>query len=222
MTRSNTATRNNQSAQTVPANDLQHRKQLLRRRAYDARNAQPDKDTASRRAIATLVELPEYEQAGTVMWYVDCRSELRTQHALPDALASGKRIIVPYCTADERGDNKLGLWLLESMDELVVGKWKILEPPRDRWGAPGKEIPPQELDFVVVPGVAFGRDGARMGNGQGYYDRLLNSVPPNCSLVAPCYESQLMEEIIMGPHDVYMDKVVTEIAVYEGLGRRGE
>ena len=221
MTQSSRTTTQN-PPQAFPNSDLQERKQLLRRRAYDARNAQPDKDAASRRAIATLVALPEYRRAETVMWYVDCRSELRTQPALPDALASGKRIVVPYCTVDERGDNKLGLWLLESMDELVVGKWKILEPPRDRWGAPGKEVPPQELDSVVVPGVAFGRDGARMGNGQGYYDRLLNSVPPNCSLVAPCYESQLMEEIIMGPHDVYMDKVVTESAVYEGLRRRGE
>ena len=54
------------------------------------------------------------------------------------ALESGKKIVVPYCTVDESGANKLGLWWLESMDELVVGKWKILEPPRDRWGEPGK------------------------------------------------------------------------------------
>lgn len=202
------------------ANELQQTKELLRRKAYDARNAQPDKEGVSRRAIARLVELPEHRGAETVMWYVDCRSELRTQHALPAALESGKRIVVPYCTVDEQGDNKLGLWLLESMDELVVGKWKILEPPRERWGEPGKEVPPRELDFVVVPGVGFGRDGARLGNGQGYYDRLLHSVGSDCALVAVCYESQLMDDLVMGPHDVYMDQVVTEEAVYQGRGRQ--
>lgn len=201
-------------------NDLLERKNILRRQAYDARNAQANKEDVSRRAIDRLVALPEYQQANTVMWYIDCRSELRTQFALPDALASGKRIVVPYCTTDENGENKLGLWWLESMDEMVVGKWKILEPPRDRWGEPGKEIPPDALDFVMVPGVGFGRNGERMGNGQGYYDRLLQSVRPDCPLVAPCYECQILDEIVMSPHDVYMDKVVTEDQVYVGRGRQ--
>lgn len=200
-------------------NETLESKELLRRKAYDARNAQPDKDEVSRRAIAALIELPEYQQARTVMWYLDCRSELRTKAALPEALASGKRIVVPYCTTDENGENKLGLWWLESMDEMVVGKWKILEPPRERWGEDGKEVAPQELDFVMVPGVGFDREGGRLGNGQGYYDRLLESVRPDCPLVAPCYESQLMDRIVMGSHDVYMDKVVTEDGIYNGRGR---
>jgi 5-formyltetrahydrofolate cyclo-ligase len=195
-------------------------KGLLRRAAYDARNAQPDKDRISQMAVVALVQLPEYRSAGTVLWYLDCRSELRTQHALPAALASGKRIVVPYCTVDDRGQNKLGLWWLQALDELVVGKWKILEPPRERWGEAGREITPEQIDFVVVPGVAFGRDGARMGNGQGYYDRLLESVRPDCPLVALCYEIQLFDNLIVDAHDVFMDKVVTERAIYEGRGRR--
>ena len=201
-------------------NQLLELKNQLRRKAYDARNAQPDKDEVSRVAMAKLIDLPEYRAAQTVLWYIDCRSELRTRNELPQALASGKRIVVPYCTTDENGENKLGLWLLESFDELVVGKWSILEPPRERWTEPGKTIEPAELDFVIVPGVGFDRNGARMGNGQGYYDRLLHSVRLDCTLVAPCYESQLMDEIVMGPHDVFMDHVVTESAIYRGRGRR--
>jgi len=149
------------------------------------------------------------------MWYIDCRSELRTRHDLPEALASDKRIVVPYCTVDEQGENKLGLWLLESFDELVVGKWKILEPPRDQWESPEKTVRPEELDFVMVPGVGFDRQGGRMGNGQGYYDRLLQSVRPDCTLVGVCYESQLFEELALAPHDVPLHKVVTEADVYE-------
>src|SRR5262245_1674367 len=195
-------------------------KSVMRRAAYDARNAQPDKDRISALAVATLIRLPEYEQARTVLWYLDCRSELRTRHAIPAALESAKRIIVPYCTVDETGANKLGLWWLESMTELVVGKWKILEPPRERWGEPGKECPPEQLDLVVVPGVAFSRTGGRMGNGQGYYDRLLQRVKPDCPLIGLCYECQLFDDLVVGPHDVFMNKMVTEQAVYEGSGRR--
>lgn len=199
--------------------DLMARKDAQRRRAYDARNAQEDKDAVSRIAIERCLGLPEYQGARTVMWYIDCRSELRTKWALPAAISSGKRIVVPYCTEDEQGQNKLGLWWLQSMDELVVGKWKILEPPRNRWGEPGKEVAAEELDFVMVPGVGFSRDGGRMGNGQGYYDRLLERVRPDCPLVAPCYESQLLEDLIVGPHDVFMDRVVTQRQVYDGKGR---
>ena len=200
--------------------EIMEAKSVLRRTAYDARAAQKNKDGVSRAAIETLLSLPEYQEAQTILWYIDCRSELRTKFALPEALASGKRIVVPYCTVDDAGANKLGLWWLQSMEELIVGKWNILEPPHERWGEPGKEIPAEELDLVIVPGVAFNRTGGRMGNGQGYYDRLLQHVRLNCPLVALCYESQLFENLIVGPHDVFMDKVVTEAAVYEGQGRK--
>jgi 5-formyltetrahydrofolate cyclo-ligase len=194
-------------------------KAAMRRAAYDARAAQPEKESVSEPAVAAVAGLPEYAAAQTVLWYLDCRSELRTRQALPAALASGKRIVVPYCTVDELGANKLGLWRLESMDELIVGKWKILEPPRERWGEPGKEVPPQELDLVIVPGVGFSRSGGRMGNGQGYYDRLLASVRTDCVLIGLCYECQLFDDLVVSPHDVFMDKVVTERAVYLGEGR---
>jgi len=195
------------------AMELMDRKNAMRRVAYDARNAQQSKDELSLIALERLMALPDYVNAHTVMWYLDCRSELRTRHSLPAALESGKKIVVPYCTVDEQGANKLGLWWLEDMQELVVGKWKILEPPRDEWENPRKLVSPSELEFVMVPGVGFSRQGARMGNGQGYYDRLLDQV--NCPLIALCYECQLFDDLVVGPHDVFMDKVVTEAAVYE-------
>lgn len=194
----------------------------MRRAAYDARNAQENKDEVSQAAVARLLESPSYQAAETILWYIDCRSELRTRQALGGALASGKRIVVPYCTTDDAGANKLGLWWLQSFDELVIGKWKILEPPAERWTEPAKQIEPRQLDLVIVPGVAFSRDGGRMGNGQGYYDRLLANVREDCLLVGLCYESQLFDELIVSPHDVYMDQVVTEREVYPGRGHRGQ
>src|SRR5262245_50134952 len=200
---------------------LLERKAALRRQAYDARNAQADKDQVSDTILDRFLSLPEYVAAATVMWYIDARSEVRTRRRLAEALTGGKRVVVPYCTQDEYGANKLGLWSLVSMDELVIGKWKILEPPRERWGEAGKEANPEELDLVMVPGVAFSRDGARMGNGQGYYDRLMGQVRSDSALVALAYECQIFPELPVGPHDVSMDTIVTERAVYSGLGRKG-
>ena len=144
--------------------ELMETKSTLRRAAYDARNAQKNKDKASAAAVAALVQLPEYQAAKTALWYLDCRSELRTRHAIPSALESGKKIVVPYCTVDDVGANKLGLWWLRSMDELVVGKWNILEPPRDRWGEPERVVDVEQLDIVIVPGR--GLQSRRRPNGK--------------------------------------------------------
>ena len=100
--------------------ELMERKNVLRRQAYDARNAQENKDEVSRAAIERFTALPDYARAETVMWYIDCRSELRTKWALSDAIASGKRIVVPYCTEDENGDNKLGLWWLQNLSLIHI------------------------------------------------------------------------------------------------------
>ena len=67
--------------------------------------------------------------------------------------------------------------------------------------------------------MGFTRDGARMGNGQGYYDRLLDRVRPTAPLVALAFECQLFPDLPVSPHDVYMDKVITEKAVHTGRGR---
>ena len=200
--------------------EILEKKGEMRREAYDRRAAQENKNEVSVEAVNRFMALEEYQAAETIMWYIHCRSETRTKDQLVEEVnKKEKTIIVPYCTVDENGENKLGLWRMESLEEMVVGKWNILEPPKELWGNPDKEVQPEDLDLVMVPGVGFDREGGRMGNGQGYYDRLMERVKPECKLVALCYECQLFDRILTAPHDIYMDKVVTENAVYEGQGR---
>ena len=198
-------------------NDLKNRQ---RRKAYDARNRQIDKDVLSRIICAQFIAQPDYQRAETVMWYSHCRSEVRTQSALLRELSAGKCIVIPYCTKDQQGRNKLGLWRLEDFAELVSGMWGILEPPKQRWGEPGKDIAPEQLDCIMVPGVAFDRNGGRLGNGAGYYDRLLSSVRADAALIGVCFESQLVEQVVTAAHDVAMDRVITEKTLYAGKGRQ--
>jgi 5-formyltetrahydrofolate cyclo-ligase len=75
------------------------------------------------------------------------------------------------------------------------------------------------LNLVMVPGVAFDRRGARMGHGKGYYDKLLEHARPDTPLVALAFECQLFDEIPTAEHDVFMDKIITEKAIYPGRGR---
>jgi len=130
--------------------ELQLRKKEIREKAHAARNAQPEKDALSRQIVDRFMGLPEYARARSVMFYVDVRSEVRTRQHFPDALASGKRIIIPYCV-----DGELELFHLESMDELSVGMYKILEPKVELRAVPAKRIAVEELDLIMVPGVAL-------------------------------------------------------------------
>ncbi|MGH8553903.1 MAG: 5-formyltetrahydrofolate cyclo-ligase [Methylococcales bacterium] len=191
----------------------------MRRIAYSTRNAQPDKEFISARICAAFTALPEYHDAGTVLLYLSCRSEVRTRPTVGAALASGKRIAIPYCTVDNSSRHKLGLWWLESLDELVPGMWNILEPPKSRWGEPVKEIDPQALDLIMVPGVAFVANAGRLGNGRGYYDRLLGELRSDCLAIGVGFETQIFEEIPMDRFDRYLDGVITEANYYRGKGR---
>jgi 5-formyltetrahydrofolate cyclo-ligase len=196
-------------------NALQQQKKAIREQAHANRNAQENKDELSRTICASFMNLPEYAAARTVMFYVDVRSEVRTRHSLPEALGQGKRIVVPWCLNGE-----LELFHLESMDELAVGAYRILEPKAELREVAAKRLKPEELDLVMVPGVAFDRTGARMGHGFGYYDKLLQHARPDAPLVALAFECQLFESIPTQSHDIFMDKILTEKAVYPGRGRK--
>ena len=194
--------------------DLKQLKDEMRSQAHANRRAQPEKEEVNRRIVDRFVALPEYARAQTVMYYIDVRAEVRTRHALPAALASGKRIVVPYCV-----DGELELFHLESMDELETGMYGILEPRADLREVAEKRVEVTELDLIMVPGVGFDRQGGRMGHGKGYYDKLLEHARPDTPLVALAFECQMFPSIPTQAHDVYMDKVVTEDAVYAGKGR---
>ncbi len=197
------------------SDELRRLKRAIRMQAEAGRRAQPDKDELSRVICEKFAALPEYAAAGTVMFYVHFRSEVRTQQFLSAALEENKRIVVPYCAGDQ-----LGLFLLGSMEELAAGMYEIPEPRTDLRALAERRVDPGQLDLVMVPGVAFDRQGARLGHGKGYYDRLLRRVRPDAPLVALAFECQVLPKIPTGPHDVYMDKVITEKSSYQGKGRR--
>lgn len=195
---------------------LRERKQALREQAHALRNAQTEKDALSQVICARFVSLPAYAAARTVKFYIDVRSEVRTRHALPAALASGKKIVVPWC--NEAGE--LELFHLTDMSELALGMYKILEPKPELRHMREKQVRTEDLDLIMVPGVAFDRRGARMGHGKGYYDKLLKHARPDAPLVALAFECQLFPEIPVGHHDVFMDQILTESAQYPGRGRK--
>ena len=189
-------------------------KQAIRQQAHDNRRAQENKEELSRGICQQFAALPEYQAARSVLFYLDVRTEVRTREYLPQALAHGKRIVVPYCV-----EGNLELFHLENMDELAVGMYKILEPREELRALPEKRVDVNQVDLIMVPGVAFDRTGARMGHGFGYYDKMLEHARRDTPLVALAFECQLFPEIPTQAHDIFMDKLITEKQLYVGRGR---
>jgi 5-formyltetrahydrofolate cyclo-ligase len=197
--------------------EAQDRKTAIREQARKNRIAQKNKEHLSKIICERFTQLPTYQTGQTIMWYVDAGSEVRTRHSLSEALHRGKRIVVPWCVVET---NELELFHLEEMSELVEGAYKILEPRVELRSLKNKRVPPELLDLVMVPGTAFDLRGGRMGQGKGYYDRLLSRTRPDAQLIGIAFDCQIFEEIPVAPHDVFMDLVLTEQRTIFGQGRK--
>ncbi len=191
------------------------RKAAIRTIAFANRRNQDNKDNLSRSIMQTFMSLPEYTEALTIMFYVDVRAEVRTRFDLPIALKQGKKVVVPWCN----DEGELELFHLESMDELEIGMYKILEPAPGLRDLPEKRVEVTELDLIMVPGVGFDSRGGRTGMGKGYYDKCLEHARRDAAIVAVCFDCQIFEEIPVQSHDIFMDKVITETTTHEGIGR---
>jgi 5-formyltetrahydrofolate cyclo-ligase len=197
--------------------DPQVRKAAIREQARKNRIAQKNKEEVSLAICSKFTALPAYAAAKTVLWYVDSASEVRTRHVLPAAFGHGKKVVVPWCVVET---SELELFWLENMNELVEGAYKIMEPDPQLRELPAKRVKPEELDLVMVPGTAFDPRGGRMGQGKGYYDRLLSRIQPGASLVGMAFDCQIFDEIPVAAHDVFMDLVLTESRELVGQGRK--
>ena len=88
----------------------------------------------------------------------------------------------------------------------VPTDWRLAGPECDALPA----IDFARVDLILVPGLAFTKDGARLGRGGGYYDRLLASLPPRTRRIGVCFAAQLVAVLPTEPHDQRVERVVTE------------
>lgn len=145
-----------------------------------------------------LLELPELQRAKTVFCYVSCAGEVETHRLIGVLLAQGKIVAVPRC----RPEGQMECVPIAALSELIPGAMNIPEPRSD---APS--IPAEQIDFAVVPAVACGEDGSRLGQGGGYYDRFLER--SRCDFAAVCQSAFLLPAIPCEAHDRKMKIIVT-------------
>lgn len=190
------------------AKEALRRSVLAQREALSSASARARGERIQRRVL----ELPVYRAARAVALYSPVGNEVGTSEISRDALEARKRLCYP-----KAADGFPHVVRVRSEAELVPGRYGILEPA-------GSEPCEDPGLAVFVPGVAFDRNGNRLGRGAGWYDRLLDRLGARAPRVALAYEFQLVEEVPTEPGDLPVHYVVTEdrVVACGGTERVGE
>ena len=173
-------------------------KKALRKRIREQKRAMTLEqiEMASRKLVEQFLALEAYRKAKTLYGYLPYNQEVRTVPILEQALADGKRVAVPKIYDDE-----MRFIYLTDLSQVETGYAGIPEPIADG------PIADDPTALVLMPGLAFDREGHRIGYGGGFYDKFL-SAEPGHPTVALCYAFQMVEYLPTEEFDISVDSVL--------------
>jgi 5-formyltetrahydrofolate cyclo-ligase len=152
----------------------------------------------------TLLSMDAYRDASILMAYAAFRKEVGLRKLVEQAWADGKTVLFPKVNRERK---EIEAYYIQSYNDLHPGVWGILEPNEHQRQWTG--VPP--IDIIYMPGLAFDREGHRLGYGGGYYDRWIDKLhSPLPQLIAVAHSEQMMDSVPYEAHDALVDKIVTE------------
>ncbi|QRV76392.1 5-formyltetrahydrofolate cyclo-ligase [Ceratobasidium sp. AG-Ba] len=202
---------------SVP-NTIKTQKAALRKSVLNVRSllSAAQIKSSSEAITKKLLESSEFQTSTSVSCFLSMEGEVDTDGIVRSALDSGKTLYVPRMNG--RVINMLRVYDVQDLDSLEAGKWGIREPSPTRDGSERQEaLQNGGLDLIVMPGVAFDRNLARLGYGRGYYDRFINSYAEKYGeaqipkLVGIALDEQIVESgsIPMESHDRSLHVIIT-------------
>lgn len=154
-----------------------------------------EKSSAAEEVFSQLEKTAAFIMADKILMYHSLPDELST-HAFLDKWSSRKSFFLPRV-------NGVNLDILPfDRSRLELGAFHIEEPQGDC------TVDPADIELIIVPAVAYDRNGNRLGRGKGFYDRLLATA--SATKIGVGYDFQLVDEIPAEPHDVPVDMVITQ------------
>ena len=161
--------------------------------------SQEQKQAMDQALTERLLHHPFYQEAKVIATYLSFSHEFQTQGLIEQALKDGKKVLIPKTYPKGRMD-----FVVYDPQQLVKTSFGLLEPQGDL-----EVAVPSQIDLIHVPGLAFTREGYRIGYGGGYYDRYLeNFAGQTMSTIYPCQVQEFNSE----DHDI----AVQEVLIYEG------
>ena len=190
----------------VATESLFQQKTTIRKEILEKRKSQDPLVSAaqSRSITGTLMGRKEFQAADRILIYLSKDGEVDTDHLLGRAFELGKRVCVPVV---DRENDELRISELPGPDvDFRLGAFGVREPAEDDLNF----APPDQIDLVVIPGLAFDRRGGRIGYGMGYYDGLLSRLNSQVSRIALAFEFQVLDTVPQDENDIQVDAIITE------------
>jgi len=172
------------------------RKKLLAKRLS---LVQREIDFSNKKIVRKLQKMAEFKKAKIVLTYHPIHNEIDAT----DLISKTKKIFVlpRICTKS----NRLHCHKVANVEELKTGKFNIKEPSTKH-----PVIARNKIDLVLTPGIAFDKNGHRIGYGKGYFDKLFKTLSTDCIKIALAYDFQIIDNIPAEKHDQKVDFIVTE------------
>ncbi|MDD5291921.1 MAG: 5-formyltetrahydrofolate cyclo-ligase [Candidatus Omnitrophica bacterium] len=150
-----------------------------------------------------LFSLPQFRKAKKILFYLSFDGEVETFRMIDKAVLLGKQVAVPVIN---KNNKKITASLfVDCKSQLETGPYGIYQPKRECV----RKIPLKNIDLIIVPAVAFDLKGNRLGRGQGYYDRMLCSLPRRIPTVGLAFDFQVLDRVpAIESHDFPVDRVL--------------
>ena len=181
-------------------------KEALRKRLLGLLRNQKEESRFQKSALiySKLFARQEFKDAKIIMFYVSFDGEVDTREMIKEAMEQGKKVVLPITITEEK---KIIPSLIEDLEnDLTDGPYGIQQPKTN----PAQALNFDELDVVIVPGVAFDKKANRMGRGQGYYDRFLKKLPSHVATIGLAFDFQVVEDLpFLKDHDIPVSFVIT-------------
>ena len=150
-----------------------------------------------------LFELEEFKKAKVVMFYVSLKDEVNTLSMIDDATKTGKRVCIPVIFREDK--RLIAGEIKDRVKDLERQHFGIFQPMAGHV----REVPLENIDLVVVPGVAFDKNNMRLGRGHGYYDRFLSLLPDRTKTIGLAFDFQVVENLPKDSHDIPVWKTIS-------------
>lgn len=172
------------------------REEILYKRSKISEREKGPKDTIM---VESIEALPEFVNAQEILIYIPIHGEVDVTTLFKNHSAK-KKFVLPRTESKSKA---LNLYKIDSLDDLIKGTYDIPEPKSHL-----PKVPPEDIDLAIIPGVAFAKDGHRVGYGGGFYDRLIKKL--KCPTIGVAYNFQIVNNIQGEDHDEQVDILVTE------------
>ncbi len=176
-------------------------KQILRQKMRLQRSQVPSeiRKEKDRLIFQNLIQEPAVLHADLLLAYASCGEEPDTWDFIRWGLEQKKRLALPRCEQN----HQMRFFVINSLEDLQAGTHDILEP------VTSQKAVLTEKSVCIVPGLAFTREGLRLGQGGGYYDRFLKNYP-DLYTIGIAYDFMIQETLPCEAHDCQIQKMITD------------